>query len=173
MRSPWARITSTYSLTYSLHTLRLVSLQELHTPRTEPTSYIVQPVYSSLDVLCGPLDGAGQCSALESSGMKVIKGDVCQVIVHFFELLKDDTTLLLDLRFLQCTVLHNVGQKLNHCNIFATLAVLLPHCYPALLKGEKTKQQGYSKRGNKLCWDGGSTQHILSHSIGEGQITQF
>lgn len=70
--------------------------------------------------------------------MKVIKGNVCHVIIHFFQLLKDDTTLLLDLRLLQRTVLHNVSQKLYHCNIFATLVVLLPDCYPTLLKGEKT-----------------------------------
>lgn len=76
--------------------------------------------------------------------MKIIKGDLGQVAVILLQLLKDDSTLLLDLRLLQSTVLHNVSQELYNCNTFLMLAILLPSCYPGLLKEEKThRQQGH------------------------------
>lgn len=60
--------------------------------------------------------------------MKVIKGNLCQVAVVFFQLLKDDATFLLNLRVLQGTVLHNVSQKLYNWNTVPALAMLLPDC---------------------------------------------
>lgn len=86
----------------------------------------MHPACCSLDVLRGPLDGAGQRRALVSSGVEVIKGDIGQVAVGFLHLLQDDATLLLNLRLLQRTVLHDVSQKLHHCKTFTALATLLP-----------------------------------------------
>lgn len=151
--------------------------QQSCTPRTEPMGCISHPAYCSLDVLRGPLDSAGQCSPLESSGMKVIKGNIRQVAVDFFQLLKDDATFLLDLRLLQRTVLHNVSQKLYNCNTFPMLAIPLPDCYPVLLKGEKTqRQQGHCKRNEQQTMLGRGcntieTNTTHSHSIREGQTT--
>lgn len=161
------------------HAVTTTEKQQSYTPRTEPMSCVPHPAHCSLDVLCGPLDSAGQCSSLESSGMKVIKGNIRQVAVDFFQLLKDDTTFLLDLRLLQCAVLHDVSQKLYNCNIFPTLVIALPDCYPVLLTGEKThRQQGYCKRTEQQTTLGSrcnvtemSTTH--SHSIREGQTTLF
>ena len=132
------------------HAVTTTEKQQSCTPRTEPTGCVLHPACCSLDVLCGPLNSAGQRSPLESSGMKVIKGNIRQAAVDFFQLLKDDATFLLDLRLLQCTVLHNVSQKLYNCNTFPTLAVPLPDCYPVLLKGEKThRQQQHRKRSEQ------------------------
>lgn len=153
--------------------------QQPCTPRTEPTGCALHPACCSLDVFCGPLDSAGQRSSLESSGMKVIKGNIRQVAVDFFHLLKDDATFLLNLRILQRTVLHDVSQKLYNCNIFPMLAIPLPDCYPLLLTGEKTyRQQGYHKRieqqttlGSRCNITETSTTH--SQSIRERQTTLF
>lgn len=93
-----------------------------------PLGSAIHPACCSLDVLCGPFNSLGQRSPLVSSGMKVIKGDICQAAVHFLQLLKDDATLLLDLRILQRAVLHKVTQKLYSCNTIPTLA---SHCLTA------------------------------------------
>lgn len=122
-RSPRAQITSMYTLC-SHHTPD----QQSCTPQTAPQGCAPHPACCSLDVVCGPFNGVGQRSPLVSSGMKVIKGDICQVAVHFLQLLKDDNTLLLHLRILQCTVLHKVTQKLYSCN---TIPKLASHCLTA------------------------------------------
>lgn len=96
--------------------------QQSCTPWTAPLGCAPHPACCSLDVLCGSFNSVGQRSPLVSSGMKVIKGDICQVAVHFLQLLKDDATLPLDLRILQRTVLHKVAQKLYNCNTIPTLA---------------------------------------------------
>lgn len=160
------------------HAVTTTEKQQSCTPRTEPTGCVPHPAYCSLDVLCGPLNSAGQSSPLESSGMKVIKGNIRQVAVDFFQLLEDDTTFLLDLRLFQCTVLHNVSKKLYNCNTFPMLAILLPDCYPVVLKGEKThRQQGHCKRNEQQTTLGRGCNLEMSttysHSIKEGQTTLF
>lgn len=102
--------------------------QQSCTQWTASLGCATHPACCSLDVLCSPFNSAGQRSPLVSSGMKVIKGDICQVAVHFLQLLKDDATLLLNLRILQRTVLHKVTQKLYNCNTIPTLA---SHCLTA------------------------------------------
>lgn len=96
--------------------------QQSCTQWTAPLGCATHPACCSLDALCGPFNSAGQRSPLVGGGMEVIKGDICQVAVHFLQLLKDDTTLLLHLRILQRTVLHKVTQKLYNCNTIPTLA---------------------------------------------------
>lgn len=122
-RSPWAQITSMCTLC-SHHAQEAAVMHPTDcTPRLCTTSSCC-----SLDVLCGPFNGVGQRSSLVSSSMKVIKGDICQVAVHLLQLLKDDATLLLNLRILQLTVLHKVTQKLYSCN---TIPTLVSHCLTA------------------------------------------
>lgn len=153
--------------------------QQSCTPGTDPTGCVQHPAWCSLDILCGPLDSAGQRSPLVRSGMKVIKGDICHVAVDLFQLLQDDAALLLDLRVLQRTVLHDVSQELYNCNTFPTLAIPLPEGHPVLLQGEKTQRQlGQHKRSEQQTTLGRGcniTETSLAHShcIGEGQTPQF
>lgn len=65
------------------------------------------------DVLAGAEDGAAQSLALESSGVKVVKDNLLDLLLDLLGLAEDHVTLALDRALLKLGVLENIGQDVD------------------------------------------------------------
>ena len=65
------------------------------------------------DVLAGAKNGAAQSLVLESSGVKVVKDDLLNLLLNLLGLPQDDVAFTLDGRLLELGVLQDIGEDVN------------------------------------------------------------
>lgn len=65
------------------------------------------------DVLAGTKDGAAKALVLESSGVKVVKDNLLNLLLNLLGLSKNDVALALDGGLLEKGVLENIGEDIN------------------------------------------------------------